>query len=149
MLLSALLNIIISFKFFPNNSIVCHSSQVFLICSVTRSEDSFMSSESTFWQRASFSTLTRWCTTIGCGGATSKYISTFKLRKRKGVSIKEPDLRDRYQLLSGSDIYHEAFVCLSYSRQFKERLSLIRLISHGICQHTHAHSNTLRHTHSH
>lgn len=103
------------------------------------------------WRRASFSTLPRWCMTIGCGGATNKYISTFKLRKRKGVSIKEPDLSDRYQLLSGSDIYHEtipAFVFLSYCRQFKERLSLIRLISHVVCQHTHAHSNMLRHSHT-
>lgn len=53
-------------------------------------------------------------------------------------------------LLLGSNIYHEAipvFVCLSYCGQFKARLSLITLISHGVCQHTHARSNTLRHTH--
>ncbi len=35
-----------------------------------------------------------------------------------------------------------------YCRQFKERLSLIRLIKPVVCQHTHAHSNMLRHSHT-
>lgn len=107
-------------------------------------------------------TVSRWHE-VGCGGATNKYISTFK-SDRTGKEYRSKTPRafwDRYQLHSSSNIYHKAIRAVLLGFHIVDSLRKIPLWScwcfniplysdtwmHANTLSPYTHTHTLQHAH--